>query len=140
MSIPRLIVIVLMTLMAQPWAIGAIKCATQDARDAEAESSVLSSWEAVYRAFRRYGHCDDGAISEGYSESIGRLLSSEWARVGRLDQLSKRDSQFRRFVLRHIDETVPSSYLKRIESNAQGRCPSEASLLCQQILSKVRER
>jgi hypothetical protein len=114
-------------------------CSQQDAIQAETEASTLPDWDSVYKSFQRFGHCDDGGIGEGYSETIGRLLAKEWKHFGRLHELTRNDKKFRRFVIRHIDETLPTEYLNQIIENAQLHCPSNAKLLCGAIEKRAKQ-
>jgi hypothetical protein len=114
-------------------------CTRDEAMQAEDEAVALRDWTAVYRSFKRYAHCDDGAISEGYSDSIARLLTREWKRVGDLERLTASDKSFEQFILHHIDETDLPEELKRISENARMRCPPKATRLCRLIAARVRE-
>jgi len=117
----------------------ATSCSVEEAKAAETEASSLQDWDAVFKAYRRYGHCDDAAIAEGYSETVGRLLAHHWDKAGRLGILVRQDVGFRQFVLHHIDDTVPQKYLERIEKNAESSCPKGQGRLCHEILKRVRE-
>jgi hypothetical protein len=52
-------------------------CTDERGARAEREASSLENWAAVYRSYQEYQGCDDGAISEGYSESVSRLLAQQ---------------------------------------------------------------
>jgi len=43
-------------------------CTKAAAIEAEQEADSLSDWHHIFRSFRRFSQCDDGAIAEGYSE------------------------------------------------------------------------
>jgi hypothetical protein len=108
-------------------------CNREDAITAETEASTLSDWTAVFDSYKKYSACDDGAIWEGYSETIGRLLAKDWEHISDLHQLCTKNGEFKKFVLKHIDETVPSEYLDEIIKNTQLRCPSELKKFCLSI-------
>jgi hypothetical protein len=113
-------------------------CTQEEAMQAEAEASTLKNWDAVYRSFKKFGHCDDGAIGEGYSEVVGRLLARDWKHFNRLITLASSDAHFERFVIRHVDETVPADKLEQIIENTSASCPSRAKRLCAQIRTAAR--
>jgi len=113
-------------------------CTREEAMQAEDEAARLPDWKAVYRSFKRYAHCDDGAIGEGYSDSIGRLLARDWKRLDDLKGLTSSDKRFERFVLHHVDETIPAEELKLIVDNARLRCPAKAERLCRLIEARAR--
>jgi hypothetical protein len=63
-----------------------VACTEQKAIRAEEEASVLHTWTEVYKSYQNYGECDDGAIAEGYSDSIAHLLSDNWNRISELNR------------------------------------------------------
>lgn len=80
-------------------------CTRQEAIQAETDSSSLKTWRDIYRSFRLYHHCDDGAISDDYSSSVASLLADRWDQARDLNALARRDPEFLAFVLHHVDET-----------------------------------
>lgn len=92
-------------------------CTTQDAMMAEEQVPVLKNWGEVYQSYKAYGHCDDGALAEGYSDSISRLLSDEWSSADQLNRFVLRDRDFERFVLKHIDESMSWDLPEKIRNN-----------------------
>jgi len=115
------------------------QCTVQEAIRAEEQASTLKNWDEVYEAYRNFAHCDDGAISEGYSDSISRLLSEKWSSANRLIELTSRDGNFERFVLKHIDELMTPSQAVKIRENAETKCPTHADSLCQAISRRLKE-
>src|SRR5258708_5182227 len=105
-------------------------CTAGEARQAEQESSRLSTWKAIHQSHTRFSHCDDGAVAEGYSDSITKVLADGWNSVAALRTLWPEDPHFRDFVLRHIDETVPRGRLEGIAANAEQRCPRGSGQRC----------
>ena len=104
---------------------------------AEAEAGQLRSWSALHRSFERYGHCDDGAIGEGYSESVTVLLAEHWEALSQLKALATSDPRFRAFVLKHIDETAPGERRARIANHAKSKCPEHHRDLCEAIIKRA---
>lgn len=119
-----------------PW-VHASRCTRQDADKAEYQAESLKSWVAVYRAFKRYGQCDDGAIAEGYSASVATLLADYWPAVRELSDLAKKDPMFQRFVFWHVDETMDMQQGNTILANARDRCPSGMEKLCKHLEAAV---
>ena len=122
-----------------PVGASAAECTKAQAMAAENEASTLKSWAAVHRSFRSYAHCDDGAIGEGYSESVTLLLANRWNTLPSLAKLVAHDPQFQKFVDRHINDTVPRERLAKIASNAQRHCPQRHLALCGQILKAAHD-
>jgi hypothetical protein len=113
-------------------------CTTTEEKQALDEADRLKDWDALHGSFTRFAHCDDGAIAEGYSDTVGRLLAHDWKHIGALAKLVASDKKFESFVLRHIDETLPTDMLKTIASNAEKSCPADQAALCGKILRKAR--
>lgn len=113
-------------------------CTQEEAIQAESEANKLNDWDSLYSSFKRFAHCDDAAISEGYSASVGRLLAFDWQHLKRLSELTKSDKEFKRFVFKHIDELVPADQLKIILDNARTHCPVGMEGLCKQIEDAAR--
>jgi len=99
----------------------------------------LKNWTEIYKSFKRFGHCDDGHIAEGYSDSIVRTLASRWNQTRRLNKLASSDSKFHAFVLRHIDATTDDRDLKKVMADAKEHCPSKAETLCREIEKHARD-
>lgn len=114
-------------------------CTTKEAIRAETEASSLQSWKDVYKSYKSYVQCDDGAIWEGYSDAVARLLSGRWSSVGRLNRLVSKDTGFEKFILRHIDELMSPAQAENIRDNAEARCPLYATRLCKAIVARVNE-
>jgi len=90
-------------------------------------------WAGVYQSFKRYRHCDEGAVAEEYSDAIGHLLAHNWDQVAGLVKLARSDRKFGEFVVRHIDENIGEVDAQLIVTNARRRCPSKAIWLCKAI-------
>jgi hypothetical protein len=108
-------------------------CSPKDAEAADAAVDRLDSWKKIDWAFRKYGHCDDGSIAEGNSEAVARLLVDQWDTLPALLTLVKRDPELKQFVLRHVDTTLDTDDLEKIEELAASNCPGGATLLCKEL-------
>ena len=115
------------------------QCSQQEAIEAEATASSLVTWPDILGSFKQFGHCDDGAIAEGYSASIVGMLADRWGDVGELDKVLSTDPAFRTFVLRHINVTAGQAEFNRLVANAAVRCPQRSAATCEAILNRARE-
>jgi hypothetical protein len=115
-------------------------CTEADAEAAETVAATAVSWGQLHQQFWRYAHCDDGAIAEGFSESVTVLLAKHWDDLEELGMIVTSDSAFRKFVIRHIDETVAEERLKLIAENADNQCPRYLKKLCLDIRAAVKQR
>jgi len=114
-------------------------CSKKDAQKAEELADTAKSWDDLYRLYKRYHQCDDGAIAEGFSESVSILLSHSWEQIDKLNKIVVKDNKFKLFVLKHIDETVPQERLQEIAYLATNKCSSATKSLCEKIRKRVNE-
>jgi hypothetical protein len=108
-------------------------CTDVDGRRALDEAAMLRSWDALYKSFRLYHHCDDGAIGEGYSESVARILVDQWNTLPRFAHLAVKDAEFRDFVMKHVDATLEMSDVNEINKRARTQCPSALHGVCNDL-------
>lgn len=114
-------------------------CSEAQASRAEDEADDLKSWDALHKSCKLYRGCDDGAIAEGYSDSVAKILANHWDTLLRLDTLSRGDAGFRKFVLRHIDATGDTKDLEKIAESAKRECPEGLGALCAEISNSADE-
>lgn len=96
----------------------------------EALTTTFRTWDTLYKSYRLYGNCDDGAIGENYSESVARILVDQWSTLRRLASLVRKDANFRQFVLKHIDATLEMKDVEKIGTKAKTQCPRGLQPLC----------
>jgi len=106
---------------------------------AEAIAARLTDWKRVFGAFERFSHCDDGAIAEGFTDSVVRLLATQWPTLPQVAALENQNPSFRAFVLRHIDASADSADLEKVAGLARSQCPSGHGALCSAIARAASE-
>jgi hypothetical protein len=107
-------------------------CTQAEVSQAQKEADQLPDWDSLYRSFKRFSHCDQGAIAEEYSDSVGRLLARDWRHIDAFVRLTS-DPSFEQFVIRHIDETMSEDEAALVINNARQHCPPGAKRLCKSI-------
>jgi hypothetical protein len=105
-------------------------CSATQSNHAEQEADTLRTWDGLYKSYVSYSKCDDGGISEGYSESVARILVDHWNTLPRLAYFIKRDPTFRHFVLKHVDATLDTADLKKVRALTNTKCPAGLISLC----------
>jgi len=118
---------------------GSSQCPRDKAMRAEVAAADVQGWRELFNAYLDYAVCDDAAIAEGFSDSVGRLLSADTVRWSELAGFVKRDDRFLGFIVRHIDETVPATMVDSIEQNAREKCPESARNICQPVLKACKD-
>ncbi len=97
-------------------------------------ASTLRGWGALHTAYMRFGACDDGAVAEGFTESVVRILADKWTTVKNLGRFVKMDPSFLRFVYNHIDATADPKDIQRIRNNLKRPgCPKGNRRVCREI-------
>ena len=115
------------------YAVDSAQCSAAKTKVAEKVVSTLKDWDAIFEAFKEYGSCDDGAIGEGFSDSVGRLLAFHWNTIDRLAKLTNKNRKFSTFVIKHVDETLMPDVLLKIRENAVTYCPKVDKKICMRI-------
>lgn len=108
-------------------------CPPEQAMEAEKSAAVLKDWDSVYKAFKKFAKCDDGAIAEGFSESVSQLLANHWESLGELERLVRTDRKFGEFVVKHVDQTIDADAAAKIHENVEKRCPVKSRTFCKRI-------
>jgi hypothetical protein len=114
-------------------------CSVEQAKQAEEQASSVTSFNALHQSFKEFGACDDGAIGEGYSDSVARLLIIDWLKIASLQQAADADRPFGAFVLKHVDELMSPTQLEKIDELARLSCPKEAQKLCSAIKGRIEQ-
>jgi hypothetical protein len=112
------------------------KCTSAEAVAAEVATDTLHDWADVYRFFRQFGHCFDGAIAGNASDKVQLLLANFWSEVPQLLKYTSEDSKFKAFIFSIINsEAFPRRIFEVVVKHASERCPTSATELCQTIKS-----
>jgi len=112
-------------------------CSKEETMNAEAAAADVRSWDAMYDAFHRFGHCDDRRVAAGFAHSVVWILASRWEELHDLEHFAEANRRFRAFVLRHIDATADEVDLRRIIARTT-KCPGHARPLCREIEGRAR--
>jgi hypothetical protein len=112
-------------------------CTEVESRRALDQAGVLRSWYALYRSYKSYRQCDDGAIGEGYSESVARILVDHWNTLPQLARLARNDADFRAFVIGHVDATLNMDDVEKIRRNAKAQCPARLRIVCNDLAKQA---
>src|SRR5262252_3487274 len=97
----------------------------------------IADWNELYDQFKQYAHCEDGALDEGWSDVVVRLLTKDWKTASVLSRLATADTKFSDFVLQHVDELMSPDEARTIVVNARTKCPRNADKLCHALAEKA---
>ncbi|HTF36039.1 MAG TPA: hypothetical protein VK714_20325 [Myxococcota bacterium] len=93
----------------------------------------VNSPATLHDSFLAFRACDDGAVSERFTDAVTHLLALQWDSIAQVQSLAATDSPFKEFILRHIDATAPAETLRRISFNAQRLCPDRSQSFCAEL-------
>ena len=111
----------------------AAQCTPDQANAADAVIDYIDSWKNMHLAFEQFQQCDDGAIAEGFSEADARLMADHWSNLSDGLAFLRADPSFKRFVIRHLDETDNNADLAKIDRLARMDCPAAAKSFCAEV-------
>lgn len=115
-------------------------CSPAQAAAADAMVDKIDTWMGVDYTFKRWGHCDGGSITEGNSEAIARLLVDKWTTLSVLAKLIKKNPALQEFVLSHLNSTLDTNDLEKIQKLSLSACPKDLDLLCKGIEGQVQDQ
>ncbi|HBI09623.1 MAG TPA: hypothetical protein DDY57_05605 [Franconibacter pulveris] len=97
----------------------------------------MTTWQAVSDYFTHYRQCDDGAIAEGSSEAVIRLLADNWEALPELESVIAKNPLLKNWMLSHINTTLDTDDLFNVEELAISQCPSSGKSLCNEIAASA---
>lgn len=103
-----------------------------DCSGAEQRSYQMKSWPEVHRYFKQHdGYCIDGALGEGVSERVTRLLDERWQTFAQFQRLASTDVAFAEWVAeRFWGYAEDDCAIVRAVQNLQSHCPRGGRDLC----------
>jgi hypothetical protein len=128
----RIAILLFLFLLLLPRAY-AQECSVAEAKAADSATDALHSLPSIFKAYKHYGKCDDGAIAEGFSDAVVHLLATNWVSLHEAQLLFAKDPAFQEFAVRHVDSTADGNELGRIHYLAVHQCPLSAKALCEQL-------
>lgn len=129
----------LICIAGRAFAVETRTCTTKDSIEAEEQDSNLKNWDGMYKSYKRFKQCDDGAVAELYSDAIAKLLTEDWKSIGELDRLISKDKNFGVFVIHHVDELMTFDQAQKMYENVRSRCPETVKKLCKRIEVRLNE-
>jgi hypothetical protein len=114
-------------------------CTKEQAIKGAAAADHLKTWDAVYQWFYKFKQCDDhnGEHAESLDDAIAKLFANDWKHFPQFVKISKKNTNFRMFVLSYIGATADPDDLNMAAKNASQHCPSNAMALCKAIENRA---
>ena len=112
-------------------------CTKADVANAEKAIERSNNWNQLYRSWQDYRHCDTGAVADGYTDSLMRLMV-EWKGVDTLAAAMQKDPEFKEWVLARLKSPAAKDDQPTIYSRAMSSCPKAMDALCAEIAESVK--
>ena len=103
-------------------------CTPAEASAAEKAIDRVVNWDQLYKVYREFRHCDQGPVSEVYTEALLRCLV-EWKKVEVLANWMAQDKDYNAWVVRHVRKATPEDQ-KSVYSRAKMNCPKGLDEWC----------
>ena len=94
-----------------------------------------ATWKRLAGLIVTYQACDDGALAEGFSDSVCHWLAIHWDRVAEVIANCRNQRDGCRLALRHIDASCGADDLKAVLQHASTKCPKNATRVCSEIVA-----
>ena len=124
-------------LLASTPALAQKDCSKADAAAAEKSVDRVVNYPGLLKAFRDYGHCDQGAVEDVFTDAILRLMV-EWKDVDTIAQDMNRDANYKKFIHRHLQSPAAKDDRQSIYSRAKASCPVTQGAFCAELLEVVK--
>ncbi len=108
-------------------------CSQEQADAAEAAADHLTDWAKVSAYVRRFRACDEGGMAEASSEAVARLLVDKWQTLPDLTVEVHHEPSLRNFVLGHVNSTLDTADLRKIQRLSQRSCPGAEHTFCKAL-------
>ena len=119
-----------------------MSCSTEQAMVAEEEPARLTialskykqSWlQDLEKSYVKFGHCDDGAIAEGYSVYITKAVAQSGSGLNKMAAYLSSRASFRKFIFKHIVATADVEDLHKISQFRESSCTKKNKGFCSEL-------
>ncbi|MDT7836905.1 hypothetical protein [Aquabacterium sp. OR-4] len=116
-------------------------CTREEAYAAEVVTDYLTTWDGVYRFYKQFKHCYEGAIAGGAEDKVQLLWANRWSEIPTMLALTTKDREFKKFIWVIIDsEAFPRDTFNTVHANVTRHCPKGAEEFCQAVRSAAKRR
>ena len=112
-------------------------CPKNEAQRAEKAIERVVNWQQLHKAFQDYGHCDQGAIDDLFTDTMLRLMV-EWRNVEGLAGPMQSDPRYKTFIQRHLLSPMAKPDHPSVYSRAKASCPAGLEAFCAEVAELVK--
>ena len=130
------VVLACAALAAAP-ALAQTPCTKADAAAAEKAVDRVVNYPGLLKAYRDYGHCNEGAVADVFTDAILRLMV-EWKDVDTIAQDMGRDPAYKKFIHGHLQSPAAKDDRGSVHSRAKMSCPMTQGRFCEELSEVVK--
>lgn len=112
-------------------------CTKADAANAEKAIERSNNWNQLYKSWQDYRHCDTGAVADGFTDSLMRLMV-EWKGVDALAAAMQKDPEFKEWVHARLKSPAAKDDQPTVYSRAKASCPAGMDTFCAELADAVK--
>jgi len=112
-------------------------CPAADEKKAEQAVDRVVNWDLLYKAWQEYKHCDKGAVDDGFTDALLRLIV-DWKHVETFAKHVDADKAYKEFVHKHINSPAAKGDIDSIYSRAKMNCPKGLESFCKDIATSAK--
>ncbi len=98
---------------------------------------LVTNWKMLKKLHLKYLGCDDGAFAEGFSDRTDWLFQNRYSEF--FDEEIYKDSEFYRFVKRHIDQSWVFGKENSLRFKLEKKCPKGHERICGDLLIRLED-
>jgi len=112
-------------------------CSKAESANAGKAIDRVVSWATLQKTWKDFRHCDEGPVSEQFTEAVLRLVI-DWKGI---DQLANgmKDPDYRAFVVAHLKSPEAKADAPDVYARAKKHCPKGLDDFCKDIAAAVHE-
>ena len=112
-------------------------CTKGDSANAEKAIERVLNWPQLQKAWQDYRHCDTGAVADGYTDALMRMMV-DWKGMESLGAAMQKDAQYKEFIYAHIKSPTAKDDHAMVYSRARASCPKGLDEFCTELAETVK--
>jgi hypothetical protein len=112
-------------------------CSKAESAAAERAMDKIVGWASLYKAYADYRHCDTGAVSDGFTDAMLRLMV-DWKHVDQLAGNVAKDAEYKAWLHKHLLSPAAKDDLESVYSRAKSSCPAAQKDFCAALIEVVK--
>jgi len=112
-------------------------CTKADSANAEKAIERVLNWPQLQKTWQDYRHCDTGAVADGYTDALMRMMV-DWKGLDSLASAMQKNAEYKEFIYAHIKSPAAKDDHAMVYSRAKASCPKGLDEFCAELADTVR--